>query len=193
MPCPEWRIWLRLPTALCCSGSRGPVAVAREAVLASVLLLAFAPGALARHLRARHCAALHVAATAYFIIVEPALCAVATHAAFGTAIRQPWQGGVKQLGLTLMAHLSAEQRLPPRAHAALMALRGALPLAVRAAQAQGLQAAPPLRLLAALRLLPEHAGWDALHALLAAACFAHCAAARARSCRHATPKLLKTE
>jgi len=194
MPCPEWRLWQRMPTALCCSGARGPVVVAREAVLAAVLLVAFAPGQLARRLRARHCAALHVAAIAYLIIVEPALCALTTHALFGTAIRQPWQGGVKQLVFTLAAHLASEQRLPPRAHFALMALRGALPLAVRAAQAQGLQAPPPLRLLAALRALPQHAGWDALHAMLAAACVAHCAAVRrTRARRRATPKRLKAD
>lgn len=194
MPCPEWRLWLRMPTALCCSGARGPVVVAREAVLATVLLLAFAPGQLARRVRARHCSALHVGATAYLIVVEPALCALTTHALFGTAIRQPWQGGVKQLLFTLVAHLASEQRLPPRAHVALMALRGALPLAVRGAQAQGPQAPPPLRLLAALRALPQHAGWDALHAMLAAACVAHCAAVRrARARSRAAPKRLKAD
>ena len=184
MPCPEWRIWLRMPTAMCCNGASGPVVAAREAVLAAILLLAFAPGVFAR-LRARHVAVLHVATMAYFMLLEPVLCALATHALFGVAIRQPWQGGMKQAMLTLLTHLSAEQRLPRGTHAATLVLRGALPLAVRAAQAAGPLAPPPTRVLAQLRLLPAHAGWDVLHAALTLACVAHAAAAHRRRSRGA--------
>ena len=117
---------------------------------------------------------------AYFMLIEPVLCALATHALFGVAIRQPWQGGVKQTSLTLLTHMSAEQRLPRGAHAAMLLLRGALPLAVRAAQAAGPLAVPPTRALAQLRLLPAHVGWDVLHAAVCAACIAHAVVAHRR-------------
>ena len=180
LPCPEWHIWLRMPTALCCNGASGPVVAVREAVITATLLLAFAPGACARRLRAAHVAALHVAVLVYFILVEPALCALATHALFGVAIRQPSQGGVKKLTITLVTHLSAEQRLPRAAHAALMLLSGALPLVVRAAQAQGPLAPPPLRMVAQLGLLPANVGWDVLHVALVLACVAHATATHRR-------------
>ena len=186
LPCPGWGVWLRMPTALCCNGASGPVVAAREAAFAAAMLLAFAPGTFAR-VRAAHVAAMHVAALTYFILIEPALCALATHALFGVAIRQPWQGGVKQAALTLGTHLSTEQRLPRAAHVVMLLLRGALPLAVRAAQAQGPLASPPTRLLAQLRLLPAHVGWDVLHVALALACVAHTEAARRRRCRAQAP------
>ena len=192
MPCPEWHIWVRMSTAMCCNGASGHVVAAREAVVAATLLLAFAPGVFAR-VRAGHVAALHVMTVAYSMLIVPVLCALATHALFGVAIRQPWQGGVKQAMLTLLTHLSAEQRLPPGAHATMLLMRGALPLAVRAAQAAGPLAPPPTRVLARLRVLPAHAGWDVLHAALTLACVAHAAAVHRRRSRGATAVKAKME
>jgi hypothetical protein len=160
--------------------------------VAATLLLAFAPGVFAR-VRAGHVAALHVLTVAYSMLIVPVLCALATHALFGVAIRQPWQGGVKQAMLTLLTHLSAEQRLPRGAYATMLLMRGALPLAVRAAQAAGPLAPPPTRVLARLRVLPAHASWDVLHAALTLACVAHAAAVHRRRSRGAAALKAKME
>ena len=53
-------------------------------------------------------------------------------------------------------------------------------LVVRAAQAQGPLAPPPLRMVAQLGLLPANVGWDVLHVALVLACVAHATATHRR-------------
>ena len=180
MPCPSWGIWLRMPTAMCCSGLDGPVLGLRELTLLLTVWVAFMPGAHERRLRATYALHVHTLLTSYSIIIEPAMCALSTHSLYGAGIRQPWQGGVKQILHTFLAHVSSAQQLPGQAHIVLFAFRGVLPLLVRAAQLRGPHATAAVRLLGTLRALPAHAGWDWLHLFVCFACVLHFCVERSR-------------
>jgi hypothetical protein len=123
---------------------------------------------------------MHTLLVSYSTIVEPAICALTTHALYGSGIRQPWQGGVKQIMHTFLTHVSSAQQLPRRAHIVLFVFRGVLPLLVRAAQMRGPHATAAVRLLGALRPLPVHVGWDWLHLLVCFACVLHFCIERSR-------------
>ena len=188
MPCPGWDIWLRMPTAMCCSGFDGPVLGLRELTCLMTLWVAFMPGTHARRLRALYSLQVHTLLTSYLIVIEPAMCSLLTHTLYGPDIRQPWQGGVKQILHTFLAHVSSAQQLPERAHIVLFAFRGVFPLLVRAAQMRGPHATAAVRLLGALRALPAHAGWDWLHLLVCFACVLHFCVQRSRRRRVAVQK-----
>ena len=180
LPCPSWDIWLRMPTAMCCRGIDGPVLGMRELTLVLSAWVAFMPGARARRLRAAYALHVHTLLTSYVIIVEPAMCALTTQALYGSGIRQPWQGGVKQILHTFLMHVSSAQQLPWRAHILCFVFRGVLPLLVRAAQMRGPHTTAAVRLLGALRSLPAHVAWDWLHLLVCFACVLHFCVERSR-------------
>ena len=185
LPCPSWSIWLRMPTAMCCSGLDGPVLGLRELIFVLFGSVAFMPGPKAQRLRTLYALHVHTLLVFYNIVVDPAMCALFTHTLYGSGIRQPWQGGVKQILHTFLAHVSSAQQLPWRVHIVLFVFRGLLPLLVRAAQLQGAQASGTVRLVGMLRALPAQVGWDWLHLAVCFACVLHFYVVRSR--RHLVP------
>jgi len=187
MPHAPWDVWQRTPTVACSSHlprvQHARAAVSLLAALSAVLSLS--PGPLARAFRRRHMAGLSAALTGYGLLVDPVLSGLATHALYGLGLRQPWQAGARQLLMTSVAHACTEGSLPSRAYAAIMLVRGMLPLVARAAQWWVLSGGEgPLAWgLAACRLLLLQPAWDLVHLLFCAACVRHHLAMRAQLAR----------
>jgi hypothetical protein len=126
-----------------------------------------------------HRSAVTAAVLLYYIVVDPLLCASATHARYalgGSHLRMPWQAGVRQVLVTLLAHLAAENALPLRIYVPNMTVRATVPLAARAAESLAGGAAAAV---AHSRLLTKHFAWDAAHAGVVLLCVAHAARAAA--------------
>jgi hypothetical protein len=109
----------------------------------------------------------------YVWLLDPIVCGVRTNLRYGDAgpLRQPWQGGLRQLISVMALHAASGSRVPPAPYSALLLVRGILPLLVRAAEAGPAVLAP----VAHLRLLPEGLAWDVAHMAVTAMCVAHTA------------------
>jgi len=164
MPHPSWRVWRRSPTAVCAGGLRGAQR-ARLLLFFASAALGFMPGRRAAIVRARAAVFVTTLLFLYELLAEPTWCSLATRVAFGAGAQQPWQGGIKQLFVTLLVSMVQNGTVPLPVYSAAMLLRGALPLAVRWA-GEG-------RALALLRIRITGAPyWDAAHLLLCLACVA---------------------
>jgi hypothetical protein len=166
LPEPPWPVWRRMPTMLCCQEEAGGRLAGRAAAALALAAVAFAPGGRARRLRAAHASTLVLVAILYFAIIDPSLCAAATHARYGAGVRAPWQAGAKQIIFTAFLHLAVAHNVPPLAYAALLTVRGALPLLARVVPGLG-----------STRVVAAAVAWDVAHAALTLAAAAHNAAA----------------
>ena len=145
----------------------------RTVVYPSAVALAFFPGATARRLRVAYATAMTAALLSYSIVIDPMLCAAATHARYaagGLRLRMPWQAGVRQIACTCMGHLAAENALPLPLYVAIMAMRAVVPLAARAAEFVD---GPVAAAVAHSRLLTSHVAWDLMHVPVVLLCIAH--------------------
>jgi hypothetical protein len=171
MPHAPWTIWKRVPTTMrACPRSCPRIFAVRAASLAATAALAHAPGARTERLRRVAVPWFHLSLLLLHLVVLPMAIATETHARFGPRLRQPWQGGLRQLIVTLVGHLSTEFAVPPVAYAAFMLIRGVLPMLVRAAEAWPGRAAAAL---AGSRLLVMQPAWDVANAALCLACVVH--------------------
>ena len=180
LPVAPWYVWLRMPTSMCCTGHHGVFFIVRCAVTlcAFAVTLAVAVqgrnGATRARLKPSHLASAHLMLLAYFWILDPVVCGWRTNLRYAgiSRLRQPWQGGLRQLLSVLSMHAASGTHVPPTPYSALLLLRGVLPLLVRAAETGPAVFEP----LARLRLLPDNLGWDLLHVTATVLCVAHTAA-----------------
>jgi hypothetical protein len=184
LPSPPWDVWLRIPTTATRASQMPWLCFVRAFMIAITLVVAWAPGA--RGLSDMHLAFWHTFSLAYVTLVETTVCALATHARYGPGVRQPWQGGVRQLLVTALVHFSVvASPLPPSLYNVLVLLRALQPLAARASEGR---TAAWVVLLSRMRLRIAQPMWDVLHALFCVACMVHNAALfarRRRAAKHA--------
>ena len=186
LPAAPWYVWLRMPTSMCGTGHRGMLFVVRCAVTLHAFVVAFVVAAqgwsgaalFPCRLKPSHLAFSHLILLAYAWILDPIVCGMRTNLRYAVAIplRQPWQGGLRQLITVLALHAASGTHVPPAPYSALLLVRGILPLLVRAAESGPAVLVP----LAHLRLLPESLAWDVAHMALTAVCVAHSASMHAR-------------
>ena len=163
LPGLSWEHWQSMPTVMCCHSSVGGLDMqTAQTVFAGLLYaLAFLPGSALR-LRAGRVAFLHCAVIIWVLVINPCICALRTYARYGTGLRQPWQGGLRQLAVLASVHVSTDMRPPKAAYFAILVLRGTAPLITRM-----------LEDIIQLRVLGAVPAWDAMHLVLAFACMAH--------------------
>ena len=169
---------------MCSTGHQGVLFVVRSAVTlyAFVVALVAAAQGWSGVVRARlfpcrlkpwHLASAQLMLLTYVWILDPIVCSVRTNLRYGGVgpLRQPWQGGLRQLISVMALHAASGTRVPQVPYSALLLVRGILPLLVRAAESGPALLAP----VALLRLLPESFAWDAAHMAVTAMCVAHTA------------------
>ena len=163
LPGLSWEHWQSMPTVMCCHSSVGGLdRQTAQTVFAGLLyVLAFLPSSALR-LRAGRVTFLHCAVITWVLVINPCICALRTYARYGTGLRQPWQGGLRQLAVLASIHMSTDMRPPKAAYFAILVLRGAAPLITRM-----------LEDVIQLRVLSAVPAWDALHLVLVFACMAH--------------------
>ena len=196
LPDAPWFVWLRIPTSMCCTGHRDVMFIVRCSVTLYAFAVAFVAAAQARsggatrarlfpvRLKPSHLASAQLMLLTYVWILDPMVCGVRTNLRYaGTGhLRQPWQGGLRQLLTVLLLHAASGRRMPTAPYSALLLVRGILPLLVRAAETGPAVLAP----LVQLRLLPDRVAWDVAHMAGAVMCVAHTASVHAQGRRRRT-------
>jgi hypothetical protein len=148
---------------MCCRSVDGVLDVqSAQAVLTGLIFMfAFLPGSAAR-LRGGRISLLHSLVVAWVLIIDPCVCALRTYARYGAGLRQPWQGGLRQLVVLASIHVSTDTRLPKAAYFTILAIRCIAPLITRM-----------LEDVIQLRVLIASLAWDGMHAALVFACMVH--------------------
>ena len=196
LPDAPWFVWLRVPTSMCCTGHRDVLFIVRCSVTLYAFAVAIVAAAQARsvgatrarlfpvRLKPSHLASAQLLLLTYVWILDPIVCGVRTNLRYAGAghLRQPWQGGLRQLLTVLLLHAASGRRMPTAPYSALLLVRGILPLLVRAAETGPAVLAP----LVQLRLLPDRVAWDVAHMAGAAICVAHTASVQAQGRRRRT-------
>jgi len=162
-PALTWEHWQSMPTVMCCRSVDGVLDVqSAQAVLTGLIFMfAFLPGSAAR-LRGGRISLLHSLVVAWVLIIDPCVCALRTYARYGAGLRQPWQGGLRQLVVLASIHVSTDTRLPKAAYFTILAIRCIAPLITRM-----------LEDVIQLRVLIASLAWDGMHAALVFACMVH--------------------
>ena len=155
--------WQSMPTVMCCHSSGGGLDLQTAQTVFTCLLfaLAFLPGS-AKRLRGGRVTVLHAAVIAWVLVIDPCVCALRTYARYGTGLRQPWQGGLRQLVVLASIHVSTDIRLPKAVYFAILGLRCTAPLFTRI-----------LEDVIQFRVLLASPAWDAVHGVLVFSCMAH--------------------
>ena len=187
LPAAPWYVWLRMPTSMCGTGHRGGVFIVRCVVTLYALAVALVAAAQGRsdanrarlfpcRVKPSHLASTQLILLAFVWVLDPIICSVRTNLRYAGAghLRQPWQGGLRQLIPVLTLHAASATRLPPAPYSALLLARGILPLLVRAAETGPAVLAP----LVSMRLLSDRFAWDVAHLAVTAMCVAHTVHAR---------------